>query len=115
MQISLSSYVVLFADGSINHEATVAKFAGDLSRFEAERELEANTIGTVIHALFDKHLGKKIPTPFVVSEALKALNAQPENYKVLSDKVAEFIKVSPEFVTTRGKGGGVARIADMND
>ena len=115
MNISLSSYVVLFSDGSINHEATVAKFAGDLSRFEAERELEASTIGAAVHALFDRHVGKRMPTPFVVAEALKALNAQPENYKVLSDKVTEFLRTSPEFSISRGKSGGVGRVCDLTE
>jgi hypothetical protein len=67
----------------------------------------------VVHATFDTHLGKRLNTPFVLSEALRALNAQPENYKTLTNKVQEFIRTSPEFHTVPGKGGGVARLRDL--
>lgn len=113
MNINIAQYTVRNADGSIDHEGTLAKFAGDLLRFEAERELEREVIANAVHALFDKHLGKRLNTPFVVGEALKALNAQPENYKVLTEKVQDFIRTSPDFHTGKGKGGGVARLCDL--
>lgn len=114
MNINIAQYTVRNADGGIDHEATLSKFAGDLLRFEAERELEASTIGAAIHALFDRHLSKRLATPFVVGEALKALNAQPENYKVMMEKVQDYIRTSPEFHTGKGKGGGVARLRDRS-
>lgn len=115
MNITLGMYVVRGINGEIDHEATLDKFASDLLKFEAERELEASTIGAAVHALFDRHVGKRMPTPFVVAEALKALNAQPENYKVLSDKVTEFLRTSPEFSISRGKSGGVGRVCDLTE
>lgn len=113
--INIASYTVRNSDGTINHEATLAKFAGDLLRYEAEREMEREVIAGAVHALFDRHLGKRMTTPFVVSEALKSLNAQPENYKALTEKVQEFLRTTPEFHTGKGKGGGVARLADLTD
>jgi len=113
MNINISSYVILSAQGSIDHEGTISKFSGDLLRFEAERETENATIGQAVHALFDLHLGKRLPMPYLTGEALKSLNAQPENYKVLSDKVAEFVRTSPQFDTAKGKGGGCGRVADL--
>lgn len=113
MNIVLSSYIVRNADSSVNQEATLAKFAEDLLRFEAERETENATIGVAVHALFDTHLGKRLSTPFVVGEALKALNAQPETYKVLTEKVTEYLRTDPAFSISKGKGGGVGRVADL--
>jgi hypothetical protein len=113
MQISLAEYVVRFTDGSINHEETLSRFAGDLARFEAQREMENETIGRSLHKLFDQHKGRKVPTPFVIAEVLKDLGASPETYKILTEKVGEYIKTSSEFVTTKGKGGGVGRICDL--
>jgi hypothetical protein len=110
---NVSSFIVCAADGSIDHEASIGAFAGALLKYEAERELENSTIGAVVHATFDAHLGKRLTTPYVVGEALKSLNAQPENYKTLTNKVQEFIRTSPEFHTGKGKGGGVARICDL--
>jgi hypothetical protein len=111
--MNISYFIIRSVDGSIDHEATLGKFAGDLLQFEAEREIECSTIGAVVHATFDTHLGKRLPTPFVLNEALRALNAQPENYKVLTEKVQQFIRTSPEFHTLPGKGGGVARLRDL--
>lgn len=112
MNINISNYIVRSANGSIDHEASLAKFAGDLLKWEADREVEREVIAGAVHALFDRHLGKRLTTPYVVSEALKSLNAQPENYKTLTEKVAEFLRTSPEFDTTKGKGGGCARSRD---
>jgi hypothetical protein len=113
MNINIANYTVRNADGSIDHEASLAKFAGDLLRYEAERELEREVIAGAVHALFDKHLGKRLTTPYVVSEALKSLNAQPENYKALTEKVQDFLRTSPEFNIGKGKGGGCARSCDL--
>lgn len=111
--ININSYVVRASDNSIDHDATLAKFAGDLLRFEAEREMEQGVIAEAVHALFDRWLGKRLTTPFVTGEALKVLNAQPENYKVLTQKVQEFLRTSPEFHSGKGKGGGIARLRDL--
>lgn len=113
MNINIAQYTVRNADGTIDHEGTLAKFAGDLLRFEAEREVEREVIAGAVHALFDKHLGKRLATPFVVGEALKALNAQPENYKVLTEKVQDFLRTDPKFSISKGKGGGVGRVCDL--
>lgn len=113
ININISSYAVRDLNGSIDHESTLKKFAIDLREYEAERELESSTIGAVIHKIFDRHLGKRLSTPFVVGEALNALNAQPENYKALTDKVSEFLRSSAEFDARKGKGGGVSRRCDI--
>jgi len=110
---NVSYFIIRAVDGSIHHEATIGAFTGALLKYEAERELEKSTIGAVVHATFDTHLGKRLNTPFVLNEALRALNAQPENYKVLTEKVQQFIRTSPEFHTVPGKGGGVARRRDL--
>jgi hypothetical protein len=42
------------------------------------------------------------------------MNAQPENYMVLNDKVRSFVRNSSEFHVGRGAGGGVSRVADQS-
>ena len=111
--ISLGGYAVLGADGSIDHDATVAKFAGDLIRFEADREVEQSVIADAVNALFDTHLGKRLNTPYVVGEVLKSLNVQPENFSTLTDKVTDFLRTCPAFSVAKGKGGGCGRVADL--
>jgi hypothetical protein len=128
MNINFASYVVRFIDGSIDHDATVDKFSGDLLRFEAERETEMAVISQAVHALFDQFKGVRMNTPYVTGEVLRRLNVQPENYKTLHDKVVDFIRSSSQgktlddgsvecpnsvFVIGKGKGGGIARRADL--
>jgi len=128
MNINIALYAVRSAQGSIDHECTLAKFAGDLARFAAERETEMADIGKAVHALFDQYRGARLNTPFVVGETLRRLEAKPENYKALSDKVTELIRSQAQgatqddgsvenpnsvFLIGKGKGGGIARRADM--
>ena len=128
MNINFASYVVRFTDGSIDQDGTIEKFASDLIRYEAERETEMATIGSAVHALFDQFLGARLNTPYVTGEVLRRLNVQPENYKVLHDKVVDFIRSNSQgktaddgtvenpssvFVIGKGKGGGIARRCDL--
>lgn len=118
MNIVLSSYVVLFSDNSIDHEATLEKFASDLLRFEELKDKENAVIAGAIHSLFDQFQGARLNMPYVTGEVLRKLNAQPDNYKVLSDKVQAYIRENSQgdkavFTINRGKGGGIARNSDM--
>lgn len=116
--INLSSYVVRSGSGSIDHEATVSKFADDLIAFEIKLEAENADIGQSVHALFDQFKGARLNTPFVVNETLRRLNVKPENYKALTDKVTDYIRNRSQgenstFTVSKGKGGGIARRCDM--
>lgn len=111
--MNIASYVVFGLNGSVDREATIAKFSGDLAAWEADREADNAAIGVAVHTLFDRHLGKRIPMPFLTGEVLKALSAQPDNYKSLTEKVADYIRTSPEFDTAKGKGGGCGRVCDL--
>lgn len=128
MNISISNYAVRSVDGGIDHEATLAKFAGDLLAFEVEQEEEASTIGAAVHALFDQFRGARLNMPYLTGEVLRRLNATPDNYKTLTEKVQGFVRSQSQgesfddgtveypqsvFVIGKGKGGGVARRADI--
>jgi hypothetical protein len=118
MDIVFSSYVVRFTDGSVDHDSTLEKFASDLLRFEEIQDKENATVGKAVHALFDQYKGAKLNTPFVIGEVLSKLNAQPENYKTLSNKIADFLKSQSQgdnstFVVSKGKGGGIGRRIDL--
>lgn len=116
--INLNSYVVRSGSGSIDHSATVDKFAQDLIEFEAKLEAENAGIGQCVNALFDQFRGARLNTPFVVGETLRRLDVKPENYKALSDKVTDYIRNRSQgenstFTISKGKGGGIARRSDM--
>jgi len=113
MNIDLNTYVVRSTTGSINFDATIAKFEADLSTFHAAREKEESVIADALHAIFDSHQGKRIPMPFLTSEVLRMLNVQPENFKSLSEKVQDYVRVCSDFNIGKGKGGGVGRVCDL--
>lgn len=124
----LAGYVVRGSDGSVDLEATVTKFQGDLVQFVAERETEQAVIAEAVNAIFDAHPGAAINMPALQTFALQRLNAQPENYTILADRVADYVRENAQgetredgsherpgslFVIKKGKGGGVHRRADM--
>lgn len=117
----MADYVVK-TDGEIDVEETVQKFRAELLNYKTERELEAETVGQAVHAVFDEWLGVNINMPALQTAALKYLNFQPENHKVLSQKVAEYVRANAGkretgalFFIGKGKGGGVKRWRDQKE
>jgi hypothetical protein len=109
----LATYVVLAA-GSVDVDATMTKFEGDLVKFCAERELEGSQIGDAVHSVFDSHVGQHIAMPALVSLTLTKLGAQPANWALMTERVQEFVRSDSSLYIGRGKGGGVSRRADLS-
>jgi len=116
--VTMAGYVVK-TDGEINVDETVNKFRAELLVYKTERELEAETVGQAVNAVFDDWRGVNINMPALQTAALKYLNFQPENHKALSQKVAEYVRANSGkretgalFFIGKGKGGGVKRWAD---
>lgn len=119
-------------DGIVNEEKSVEKFRSAMLKHIAESETELATIATAVGAVFDQYKGASINMPALCNFALGRLNAQPENYKSLSDRVAQYVRdnaqgkdLTPKgqkekvwenssslFVISKGVGGGVCRRAD---
>jgi hypothetical protein len=116
-------------DGRIDQDASKAAFDSALIKRVAELETEQTQIAEAVSALFDQYLGKPIAMPTLGSMVAQRLNAQPENFKVLSDRALEYVRANSqstgseedgnlvlhpesEFVIGKGKGGGCYRRAD---
>jgi hypothetical protein len=110
--MNIKRFIVL-KDGQVDHEASIEKLADQLMYLDNQQKLEASTIYDAIGDVFARYPGVRLPLAFIVSESLKTLNAQPENYRSLTRKVQAFIRNSPEFITIRGKGGGIIRMIDL--
>lgn len=80
------------SDGSVDTEATLAKFEGALSKHIAEVELETVEIANAVSAVFDKFPGARLGMTYVINQALQGLNVQPENNKSLTDRVHAYIQ-----------------------
>lgn len=111
--IDLVSFVVRSADGSLDHEATLEKFAEAVATWEvASVEREAGIL-SALNALFDAHPGQRLKMDFICSKVLPALGATAETWTDTEEVVHGFIKSSPAFHTRIGRGGGTARVSDM--
>lgn len=108
------------ADGSVNEDATLDAARTAIRLFVAERETETATISAAVSDVFDALNGAKANMPYVVNQTLRELNVQPENYKALETRVAQYIRENAGdkdsgklFQIGKGKGGGVLRHADQ--
>lgn len=125
MSISLTVELVT-TDGHIDIEASAQAFRTAALKRQAELETEQGQIAEATSALFDQYKGQAIPMPTVGSMVAQKLNAQPENFKVLSDRVLDYVRANSQgevkdgvaerpdslFVIGKGKNGGCYRRAD---
>ena len=127
----LSVSLVAATDGSIDTDASLASCKAEILKYKAARETEQATIAEQVGALFDEHKGATLNMPYVANEALRRLNVQPENFKLLEARVLQYVRENSQgdkigegdsatferpdslFVITKGKGGGVKRRGDI--
>ena len=105
-------------NGRIDQDASRKAFDTALATRIAEREVETSQIASAVEALFDTYRGKPIAMPALASMAAQKLNAQPENFKVLSERTLDYVRSNSKgdsslFVIGKGKGGGCYRRADL--
>jgi hypothetical protein len=123
----LPGYVIRDSEGSIDDDLTLAKFASELVKFKAERETEEATIASAVCDVFDEFRGTRLNMPAVISFTLHRMNARPENYKVLSERIGAYIRSNAQgdksedgsverpdslFTVEKGKDGGCRRRCD---
>lgn len=128
MSNAVVSFLVRDASGAVDREASLDKFEAELVKYCAERETEQEVISEAVNAAFDKYPGAVITMPAVCTFALSKLNAQPENHKILTERVQSYIRENSQgkvaedgtaerpdsmFVIGKGKNGGVRRRADI--
>jgi len=119
MEINLATYMVRGTDGTPDTSATLNKFSADLDNYIASRETEQEVIAAAVNVVFDAHKGVRMNVPFVISQALTALNvsAHPHMFNTLTQRVHAYISDNSKgdnslFQIAKGKGGGCSRRAD---
>lgn len=116
-------FLVRGSDGSLDFAACAAKFESELIKYAAERETETQTIADAVDAVFAAYPALvKMNVPALITMTLTKLNAQPENHKVLSERIHQYVQENAQgkteedgtqerpdskFVIGKGKGGGV--------
>jgi len=114
------SFTLVLSAGSIDREASLKAAADTLDRFIAERDTQQETIAAAVGAVFDAHRGVNLTMPTIEGMALRHLNAQPSNYKVLGKLTLDYVRANAgdrasgaTFGIQKGKNGGVCRWADV--
>ena len=125
--ITFSTFVIRDASGEVDVNATEDKFHTALLEWQAERDTEVGIVSGVVEGLMDQLAASKIRTnkDYVVSTAISQLKPQPENYKVLTEMVKEYVKSRTSetrveggenlFRIARGRAGGICRWKDFVD
>ena len=126
MSITLTTKLVVDADGNIDQERSLAAFRSQVATRIAERQTEQAQIAEVVGAIFEENKGASINMPALRGLACAKLQAQPDMFKTLSNRVADYVRENsqgkvvdgvaerPEslFLITKGSGGGVSVRAD---
>jgi len=119
MATSITTELVLDSDGRIDSDATEAVFHSALVTRIAERELEQGMIAEKVLELFEQFKGSRINLPAIASMVAQKLNAQPANFKVISERVANYVRENADgkgaalFTKVKGPKGGVGLVADQ--
>lgn len=127
--------VTLVSDSSgVDVAASMAAFSEALATYVSEREIEDESIGNAVHAVFDQYPSASISLPALAGFALQKLNVQPENFKALEGRIMDYVRANADqagktakdgtvlataeeartrtFAIGKGKGGGVKRWSD---
>lgn len=112
MKKNVADLVVRNADGSIDESASRDKFLEALRAHEVNAEANRAKASVAVEALFDTYKGRVLNKPMVISAALGALGATPENHAELSEAIESYIDISPAYASKKGRGGGIRRLAD---
>jgi hypothetical protein len=113
------------SDGNIDVNLTLDKIRKILVLHIASRELERQTIAEAVDLVFTKNPNVRMNIPALVSETLKNLHVQIENFPILKQRVESFIKEnsSPNrednlpLGTAKGKSkaGSIFRWKDISE
>jgi hypothetical protein len=109
----MDKFTVRDSNGSVDVGASLASYSKAINDWVSVNETPVEVIERAVEAVFDSHTSR-LPTPFLASLAVQEMNADPERFQSLTNRVTTYIKgqvASGRFDSTKGKGGGIARLA----
>ena len=103
--------------GEIDVQATVDKFAAELSAQVCHETNDLDLISHAVENLFDRYPGVNISTDSVIHQVLRDLNVEVLNDKAMTQRIRSYIQdntgdtreAGKLFKSTKGMGGGVCR------
>lgn len=108
----MDKYMVRGSDGSVDLKASVAAYHNALAKWVSENEISADTVRNAVDAVFNERgEGTRLTLPILVSYAMGKIDHSPAQYTAIESRIRAFLKGNARFESTKGKGGGVARLA----
>jgi len=134
--IMSKNLTVTLVSGTDNDlDANIAAFTDAYLAFMVESQDQTEKIAAAVHAVFDQYPGMALPMPSLANFALNHLTYTPATFKVLQEKVCEYVRDNADrsekkdengiliqaaeaprtrlFKIAKGKGGGVTRWSDV--
>ncbi len=122
MAKDLSVSIVRGDDGSVDQDATLEAFSTALGAFVQDEETQDEVIADAVRSQFDRYQGQAQTMPALISGTLSILNTQPQNHKLMSERVANYVRKNSGdresgalFVIGKGKAGGCKRWSDQKE
>lgn len=109
----MDKFTVRDSNGAVDVKASVGAYTKALGSWVSANETPIESIESAVEAVFDSH-ATRLPTQFLVSLAVQELDTAPEQFQSVSNRVSAYVKgqvASGRFDSTKGKGGGIARLA----
>lgn len=113
------SCIVRNLNTSIDQDATVMKFAEELSLYVDSQEKLLGEIHEAVHAVFDQYPGAGINMPALVGKSVQILRPSIKDHVLVCEAVRKYVQLNSKddgaFVITKGRGDnrGVRRICDI--
>ena len=113
---------VVRSGGKVDRNATLAKLSDDVSAYFDQMESEESNFAKAVDKVFSSHPGAALAMTTLVPFALRELNAQPDNFSALSERLKDYIRNNTGerssgalFKSSRGRGGGLLRWSDIKE
>lgn len=104
-------------DTSIDHEATIQKFAKALADYEKKCEAQTGEFHTAVHTVFDEFRGTSFNMPALLGYAMPKLKVDPKKYNETLAALRQYVQDNSTdggaFRMKKGPGGGICRLADQ--
>lgn len=114
---NLSRHLVPFITwntaGDVDERATLDKFRAAVQEYSVEFRRDLSAARDVVHAIFDElpEDSASLKKDALIGMAVSRLNPDVDSYSSIAQSVAAVLDDRSQFEVSRGRGGGVRRIA----
>lgn len=105
------------AIGEVDQKASLAGYANNLAKWCSENEVSTEMIQKAVDRVFDDHTDLtvteplRLTIPVLIGYAMAYCDHTPKQFSAVQERIRAYVKGSPRFDSSKGKGGGVARLA----